>query len=102
IRVAVVLAFLREVLFRNLNSLAKGAWMSRWRRTALVGGAAAPIMERMPIGEQFDFAPLLQRFNLSAFRRGQQEVIAAVLAGHDCLCIMPTGGGKSLCYQLPA
>lgn len=76
--------------------------MSRWRRTALVGGAAAPIMERMPIGEQFDFAPLLQRFNLSAFRRGQQEVIAAVLAGHDCLCIMPTGGGKSLCYQLPA
>ncbi|MEQ8789840.1 MAG: RecQ family ATP-dependent DNA helicase [Pirellulaceae bacterium] len=44
----------------------------------------------------------LERFGLSSFRRGQREVIETVLAGHDCLCIMPTGGGKSLCYQLPA
>jgi ATP-dependent DNA helicase RecQ len=44
----------------------------------------------------------LSRFRLTSFRPGQREVIAAVLDGSDCLCIMPTGGGKSLCYQLPS
>ena len=46
--------------------------------------------------------PFLDRFGLSAFRTGQKDVIQAVLDGRDCLCIMPTGGGKSLCFQLPA
>ena len=44
----------------------------------------------------------LPRFGLTSFRHGQKEVISTVLAGRDCLCVMPTGGGKSLCYQLPA
>lgn len=44
----------------------------------------------------------LEQFGLSSFRPGQRDVIEAVLAGQDCLCIMPTGGGKSLCYQLPS
>lgn len=41
-------------------------------------------------------------FQLSSFRKGQREIIEAVLAGKDVLAILPTGGGKSLCYQFPS
>ena len=52
---------------------------------------------------QSDPRALLQSvFGFPAFRPGQEEIVDAVLAGRNTLAIMPTGGGKSLCFQLPA
>ena len=41
-------------------------------------------------------------FGFASFRDGQAEIIETILAGRDVLAVMPTGSGKSLCYQLPA
>jgi len=45
---------------------------------------------------------LREHFGFADFREGQREVIAAILEGKDAIVVMPTGSGKSLCYQLPA
>jgi ATP-dependent DNA helicase RecQ len=45
---------------------------------------------------------LRSRFGHSAFRPRQRDVVEAVLSGRDCLAVLPTGGGKSVTYQLPA
>jgi len=45
---------------------------------------------------------LHEQYGFDTFRPGQAEAVAAVLRGDDLLVVMPTGGGKSLCYQLPA
>ena len=45
---------------------------------------------------------LREVFGFDSFRPGQQEIVDAVVAGEPVLAIMPTGGGKSLCFQLPA
>ena len=47
-------------------------------------------------------AVLKQYFGHSAFRDGQEQVVDAILQGRDALCVMPTGAGKSVCYQVPA
>ncbi len=45
---------------------------------------------------------LRKTFGFESFRPGQAEIVAAILDGRDVLAVMPTGSGKSLCYQLPA
>src|SRR2546426_11488297 len=45
---------------------------------------------------------LRQHFGYDAFRKGQEAIVRSVLSGRPTIAILPTGGGKSLCYQLPA
>ena len=62
---------------------------------------AAPAHEAVD-REELDLAAALERFGFGELRPGQRAVIDALLSGSNALAVFPTGGGKSLCYQLPA
>ena len=60
-------------------------------------------MNHAKIADTKDKYAVLERyFGYRSFRRGQEEVVDSLLSGRDALAIMPTGAGKSLCYQVPA
>ena len=52
--------------------------------------------------DQEKYRILTTHFGFPRFRRGQEEIIDAILSGRDVMAVMPTGAGKSLCYQIPA
>ncbi|KFI93226.1 ATP-dependent DNA helicase RecQ [Bifidobacterium saguini DSM 23967] len=53
-------------------------------------------------GDSFSLAALRRIFGYDSFRPGQREAVEAAITGRDVMAVMPTGGGKSICYQLPA
>ena len=69
-----------------------------WQRRPLNQQAGAKINGMLQRAQEL----LRNVYGYARFRGRQKEVIAAALAGEDALVLMPTGGGKSLCYQLPA
>ena len=63
-------------------------------------GGGAACAEEEDMGKKMEL--LRQIFGYQSFREGQERLVDAALAGRDALGIMPTGAGKSICYQLPA
>lgn len=78
------------------SSAAAAADSSTAEPMGWTGGTSVPAVGADPLSEALE-----RHFGWTSFREGQRPVVEALLAGRDCLAVLPTGAGKSLCFQLP-
>jgi ATP-dependent DNA helicase RecQ len=76
--------------------------ISRHKEHRRLASASATVFSPGTPGDSRFFEALRRYWGYTAFRPRQEEIVRAISAGRDVCVIMPTGGGKSLCYQLPA
>ncbi len=95
--VAGIVAWNYESNSSNME-LPLSAWLSRFPDCPSILNQLKPI--KFP--QEFTYQSYLQKFGISGFRGKQEEAIQSILTGQNPLILMATGGGKSLCYQLPA
>ncbi|HAN46425.1 MAG TPA: RecQ family ATP-dependent DNA helicase, partial [Cyanobacteria bacterium UBA8156] len=82
----------------STTALPPCAWLRRLPDFPLILSQIKPV--KFP--REFTYQPYLQEFGIPGFRGKQEEAIQSILAAQNPLILMATGGGKSLCYQLPA